>query len=42
MRVTRPDFQLRDKWKFQYWYRDTNAGTGQFNLTDVMSVTFLP
>jgi len=35
-------FQVGATWKFQYWYRDTGAGAGQFNLTDAVSVTFLP
>lgn len=29
-------------WKFQYWYRDTPAGSGSFDLSDGLSVTFLP
>lgn len=28
-------------WKLQYWYRDPTVGVG-FNLTDALSVTFLP
>ena len=35
-------FQVGATWKFQYWYRDAGAGPGQFNLSDAMSVTFLP
>lgn len=29
-------------WKFQYWYRDAQATGGNFNLSDGLSVTFLP
>lgn len=29
-------------WKFQYWYRDALAIGGNFNLSDGLSVTFLP
>jgi len=29
-------------WKFQFWYRDTAAGGSGFNLSDALSVTFLP
>ncbi len=31
-----------DTWNFQFWYRDTPAGGAGFNLTDAVSVTFLP
>jgi len=29
-------------WKFQYWYRDVNSETAAFNLSDGLSVDFLP
>lgn len=29
-------------WKFQFWYRDTPAMASGFNLSDGLSVTFLP
>ncbi len=29
-------------WKFQFWYRDTPAQAAGFNLSDGLSVTFLP
>lgn len=35
-------FQQGETWKFQFWYRDPAAGAGAFNLSDALSVTFLP
>ncbi|MFT7667810.1 MAG: hypothetical protein ACI8X5_000494 [Planctomycetota bacterium] len=29
-------------WKFQFWFRDTPANASGFNLSDGLSVTFLP
>ncbi len=35
-------FQVGATWNFQYWYRDIPAGGAGFNLSDALSVTFLP
>lgn len=29
-------------WEFQYWYRDPVAGGAGFNLSDAVSIDFLP
>ncbi|MFT7484747.1 MAG: hypothetical protein ACI9F9_000591, partial [Candidatus Paceibacteria bacterium] len=31
-----------ETWKFQAWFRDSASGAGQFNLSDALSLTFVP
>ena len=31
-----------ETWRFQFWYRDPNAGMAGFNFSDALAVTFCP